>query len=97
MGHRPESPLLRIRLSHRTRKYAEAHTCSDVCCQVTRAISEGDFGRVEDILTTLGMMFRRAGSKNYSMEIMHFTHNMKKVWTANGFEFIHSFRCQCGS
>lgn len=55
-------------------------------CQVTRAISEADFGRVEDTLTTLGMMFRGAGSKNYSTEIMHFTHNMKKVWTENGFE-----------
>ncbi|KAJ7506367.1 hypothetical protein B0H11DRAFT_2219709 [Mycena galericulata] len=55
-------------------------------CEVTRAISAGDFGRVEDILTTLGMMFRGAGSKNYSTEIMHFTHNMKKVWPINGFD-----------
>ncbi|KAJ7936328.1 hypothetical protein B0H13DRAFT_1589670 [Mycena leptocephala] len=45
-----------------------------------------DFGRVEDILTTLGMMFRGARSKNYSTEIMHFTHNMKYVWKGNGFE-----------
>ncbi|KAF8158783.1 hypothetical protein K438DRAFT_1620273 [Mycena galopus ATCC 62051] len=55
-------------------------------CEVTRAIAAGDFGRVEDILTTLGMMFRGAGSKNYSTEIMHFTHNMKKVWNESGFE-----------
>ncbi|KAJ7658414.1 hypothetical protein B0H17DRAFT_1145634 [Mycena rosella] len=55
-------------------------------CEVTRAISDGDFGRVEDILTTLGMMFRGAGSKNYSTEILHFTHNMKKVWNDNGFD-----------
>ncbi|KAF7333998.1 hypothetical protein MVEN_02304400 [Mycena venus] len=32
-------------------------------CEVTRAISAGDFGRVEDILTTLSMMFCGAGSK----------------------------------
>ncbi|KAJ7777577.1 hypothetical protein DFH07DRAFT_1056413 [Mycena maculata] len=55
-------------------------------CEVSRAISDGDFGRVENILTTLGMMFRGAGSKNYSTEIMHFTHNMKKVWRGNGFD-----------
>ncbi|KAJ7448716.1 hypothetical protein FB451DRAFT_1411149 [Mycena latifolia] len=54
--------------------------------EVTRAISAGDFGRVEDILTSLGMMFRGAGSKNYSTEIMHFTLNMKKVWNGNGFD-----------
>ncbi|KAJ7016532.1 hypothetical protein C8F04DRAFT_1342897 [Mycena alexandri] len=54
--------------------------------EVTRAISAGDFGRVEDILSTLGMMFRGAGSKNYSTEIMHFTHNMKLVWKGTGFD-----------
>ncbi|KAJ7724303.1 hypothetical protein DFH07DRAFT_759108 [Mycena maculata] len=59
-------------------------------CEVTRAISATDFGRVEDILTTLGMMFRGAGSKNYSTEIMHFTHNMKKIWDVNGFEGFNS-------
>ncbi|KAJ7241230.1 hypothetical protein B0H12DRAFT_1024317, partial [Mycena haematopus] len=58
-------------------------------CEATRAISEGDFGCVEDILTTLGMMFRGAGSKNYSTEILHFTHNMKKVWNGNGSSELH--------
>ncbi|KAJ7272251.1 hypothetical protein C8J57DRAFT_1435199 [Mycena rebaudengoi] len=52
----------------------------------TVPISDGDFGRVEDILPNLGMMFRGVGSKNYSTEILHFIHNMKKVWNANGFE-----------
>ncbi|KAF8208263.1 hypothetical protein K438DRAFT_1813697 [Mycena galopus ATCC 62051] len=33
----------------------------------------------------LGMMFQGAGSKNYSTEILHFTHNMKKVWDETGF------------
>ncbi|KAK7013155.1 hypothetical protein R3P38DRAFT_2640298 [Favolaschia claudopus] len=56
--------------------------------EVTRAVSEGDFGRVEDILPTLGMMFRGAGSKNYSTEILHFIHNMKHVWNGNGFDEV---------
>ncbi|KAJ7150360.1 hypothetical protein C8R46DRAFT_915028 [Mycena filopes] len=55
--------------------------------EVTRAISECDFGRVEDILSTLGMMFRGAGSKNYSTEILYFVHNMKYVWSGNGYEY----------
>ncbi|KAJ7254794.1 hypothetical protein C8J57DRAFT_1020428, partial [Mycena rebaudengoi] len=48
--------------------------------EVTRAVSDGDFRRVEDILGNLAMMFRGAGSKNYCTEILHFTHNLKKVW-----------------
>ncbi len=56
--------------------------------EVTRAISDGDFGRVEDILPNLAMMFRGAGGKNYCTEILHFMHNMKKVWKGDGFEYV---------
>lgn len=59
--------------------------------EVTRAISDGDFGRVEDILPTLAMIFRGAGGKNYCTEILHFIHNMKKVWKGDGFEFVIHF------
>ncbi|KAJ6550620.1 hypothetical protein DFH09DRAFT_829723, partial [Mycena vulgaris] len=48
--------------------------------EVTRAISSGDFGRVEDILSNLAMIFRGAGSKNYCTEILYFMHNLKYVW-----------------
>ena len=54
--------------------------------EVTRAISAGDWGRVEDILPQLAMIFRGAGSKNYCTEILHFIHNLKKVWKGEGFE-----------
>ena len=44
------------------------------------AISDGDWGRVEDILCPLAKIFRGAGSKNYCMEILYFIHGLKKIW-----------------
>ena len=44
------------------------------------AISDGDWGRVEDILCHLAKIFWGAGSKNYCMEILHFIHRLKKIW-----------------
>ncbi|KAJ8469601.1 hypothetical protein ONZ45_g16837 [Pleurotus djamor] len=44
------------------------------------AIADGDFGRIEDFLPQLAMMFRGAGSNNYCTEILHFIFNLKKVW-----------------
>ncbi|KII90886.1 hypothetical protein PLICRDRAFT_106916 [Plicaturopsis crispa FD-325 SS-3] len=49
--------------------------------ELIRAISDGDIGRIEDILGSLAMMFRGAGSNNYCSEILHFLHNLKHVWT----------------
>ncbi|KAF8503300.1 hypothetical protein F5888DRAFT_1917408 [Russula emetica] len=49
--------------------------------ELTSAISEGDFGRVEDLLPTLAKMFRGAGSNNYCTEILHFLTNLKHIWT----------------
>ena len=49
--------------------------------ELVRAISDGDWGRIEDILGNLAMMFRGAGSNNYCAEILHFVHNLRKVWT----------------
>ena len=49
--------------------------------EVVSAASCGDWGRIEDILGSLAMMFRGAGSNNYCAEILHFIHNLKKVWT----------------
>ncbi|KII83570.1 hypothetical protein PLICRDRAFT_119309 [Plicaturopsis crispa FD-325 SS-3] len=49
--------------------------------ELIRAISDGDIGRIEDILGSLAMMFRGAGSNNYCTEILHFLHNLKHVWT----------------
>jgi hypothetical protein len=49
--------------------------------ELIRAISDGDWGRIEDILANLAMMFRGAGSNNYCTEILHFIYNLKKVWT----------------
>lgn len=49
--------------------------------ELTQAISDGDIGRVEDIFPDLARIFRGSGSNNYSTEILHFLHNVKKVWT----------------
>ena len=48
--------------------------------ELTEAIPNGDFGRVEDILGSLAMIFRGAGSNNYSSEILHWIYNLKNVW-----------------
>ena len=44
------------------------------------AISDGDWGRIEDILCPLAKLFRGAGSTNYCAEILHFIHQLKKIW-----------------
>jgi len=49
--------------------------------ELIRAISDGDIGRIEDFFPQLAMMFRGAGSNNYSTEILHFIFNLKYVWT----------------
>jgi hypothetical protein len=49
--------------------------------ELTSAISEGDFGQVEDLLPTLARIFCGAGSNNYCMEILHFIVNLKHIWT----------------
>lgn len=49
--------------------------------EVSQAIRDGDFGRIEDIFPDLARIFRGAGSHNYSNEILHFLHNVKKVWS----------------
>ncbi|KAJ7199758.1 hypothetical protein GGX14DRAFT_572475 [Mycena pura] len=48
---------------------------------LTRAISDGDFGRIEDFLPQLAMIFRGLGCNKYCTEILHFLHNLKVVWT----------------
>ncbi|KAF8419230.1 hypothetical protein L210DRAFT_3426290 [Boletus edulis BED1] len=45
------------------------------------ATSDGDFGRIEDMLGYLTMIFRGAGSNNYCAEILHFIYNLKRIWT----------------
>ena len=49
--------------------------------ELTSAISEGNFGRVEDLLPILAKIFRGAGSNNYCTEILHFITNLKYIWT----------------
>ncbi|KAG0695407.1 hypothetical protein DFH29DRAFT_1030621, partial [Suillus ampliporus] len=49
--------------------------------ELVTAILSGDWGRIEDILGSLAMIFCGAGSNNYCTEILHFLFNLKKVWT----------------
>ena len=44
------------------------------------SVSDGDWGQIEDILCPLAKLFRGAGSKNYCAEILHFIHQLKKIW-----------------
>ena len=57
--------------------------------ELTSAISEGDFGCVEDLLPTLAKIFQGAGSNNYCMEILHFLANLKYIWTPK-FACVHT-------
>jgi hypothetical protein len=56
--------------------------------ELVRAISDGDIGRIEDMLPMLAMMFRGAGGNNYCTEILHFILNLKHVWTPE-FAYIY--------
>ena len=49
--------------------------------ELIRAISDVDWRCIEDILGNIVMMLWCAGSNNYCIEILHFIHNLKKVWT----------------
>jgi hypothetical protein len=48
---------------------------------LSSSISSGDFGRVELLMGTLTMMFAGAGSKNYTIELLHWEQNLKYAWT----------------
>ena len=80
MGTDPEGELNADEdIAHRNLKIL-AHDLLYVT-EVVSAASRGDWGRIEDILGSLAMMFRSAGSNNYCAEVLHFIHNLKKVWT----------------
>jgi hypothetical protein len=49
--------------------------------ELSTAISSGDWGRIEDILGTLAIIFKGAGANNYCTEILHLIRNLKVVWT----------------
>lgn len=49
--------------------------------ELTRAISDGDFGRVDDMLGYLALIFCGAGSNIYCTEFLHFIFNLKFIWT----------------
>lgn len=48
--------------------------------EVDKAISSGDFGRLEILLGTLARFFNGCGGKNYSMEILHLIQNLSISW-----------------
>jgi len=49
--------------------------------ELTSAISQGDFGHVEDLLPSLAKIFGGMGLNNYCTEILHFIANLKYIWT----------------
>ncbi|KAJ7588946.1 hypothetical protein C8J56DRAFT_785093 [Mycena floridula] len=52
--------------------------------EIIRAVSDGDFGGVED---TYPDQWGRGRSFNHSNEVLHWIHNVKKVWTPR-FRFV---------
>ncbi|KAF7966984.1 hypothetical protein HWV62_36286 [Athelia sp. TMB] len=48
--------------------------------ELVRATKDGDFGRIEDILGQLAMLYKGIGCKNYCTEMLHYIHNLKRVW-----------------
>lgn len=48
--------------------------------ELVRATKDGDFGRIEDILGQMAMLYRGLGCKNYCVEILHYIHNLKRIW-----------------
>ncbi|KAF7971248.1 hypothetical protein HWV62_21570 [Athelia sp. TMB] len=57
--------------------------------EYARALSDGDFGRIEDMLGQLAMIYRGVGCHNYCHEMLYFIHNLKRVW---GDEFSNIMR-----
>jgi hypothetical protein len=57
--------------------------CRDILyvTELVSVISDGDIGRVKDLLPTLAKMFWGAGGNNYCTEIPHFILNLKHIWT----------------
>lgn len=49
--------------------------------ELVNAVSSGDWGRIENILPTLACMFRGVGSNDYSTEVLHLLHSLRRVWT----------------
>lgn len=60
--------------------------------ELVSATSAGDFGRIEDLLGVLAMIFRGAGSNKYCYENLHLIHNLKNVWTS---KFAYVLLCLC--
>ncbi|KAF8836268.1 hypothetical protein BDN67DRAFT_911527, partial [Paxillus ammoniavirescens] len=61
--------------------------------ELADTITNGDFGHIEDILSNLAMMFCGTGSNNYCSEILHFIHNLKRVWTPEFACVLHISIC----
>jgi hypothetical protein len=49
--------------------------------ELVTAVKDGDFGRIEDILPHLAMIYRGAGSNNYCTECLWMIQNLKYIWT----------------
>ncbi|KAF9070724.1 hypothetical protein BDP27DRAFT_1220275, partial [Rhodocollybia butyracea] len=51
-----------------------------VLSEVTAAVSQSDFGCIEDLLPDLAAMFCSMGSNKYTTEILHLVYNLKYIW-----------------
>ena len=87
---RPRKPTAMNTLDESAESVLADVACCNLCLlthdllyvfKLTEAIPDGDFGRVEDILGSLAMIFRGAGSNNYSTELLHWIYNVKNIWT----------------
>jgi hypothetical protein len=80
----PEVSSMSIPDLDRDRVHQNTHLLSRdllYMAELVRAISDGDIGRIEDMLPLLAMMFQGASGNNNCTEILHFILNLKHVWT----------------
>ncbi|KAF8222369.1 hypothetical protein L208DRAFT_1108935, partial [Tricholoma matsutake] len=73
----PSSPVIDIMRENIIRLMQDLLYVVELVC----AVSDGDFGQIEDILPDLACIFRGAGSNNYATEILHLLFNIKEAWT----------------
>ncbi|KAF8232784.1 hypothetical protein L208DRAFT_1270506 [Tricholoma matsutake] len=73
----PSSPVINITHENIIQLMRDLLYVIELVC----AVSDGDFGQIEDILPDLACIFHGTGSNNYATEILHLLFNIKEVWT----------------
>ncbi|KAF9058399.1 hypothetical protein BDP27DRAFT_1241315 [Rhodocollybia butyracea] len=63
-----------------------------VLIELMTTVSQGDFGRIKDLLPDLAAMFRSIGSNKYAVECIGLMYNLRYVWPPE-YAYIHFICC----